>query len=197
MPEKVEIITREEVFNKAIFRVEQATLRHEKYDGSMSEEISRLNLDRGDSVAAVIHIEETDEIILIEQFRFSTYDRGPGWIIELPAGMIRDGERPEDSMRRELVEETGYTVISLRPISTFYVSPGGTSERIHLFYARIQQQHKTGEGGGVEEEAEDIRTVLTPLSSIETLLAMGHFSDAKTIIGLQWLLMNRDQLTAY
>ncbi|MEL7234408.1 MAG: NUDIX hydrolase, partial [Chloroflexota bacterium] len=85
MPEKVEIITREEVFNKAIFRVEQATLRHEKYDGSMSEEISRLNLDRGDSVAAVIHIEETDEIILIEQFRFSTYDRGPGWIIELPA----------------------------------------------------------------------------------------------------------------
>ncbi|MEM6281242.1 MAG: NUDIX hydrolase [Chloroflexota bacterium] len=197
MPEKVEIIAREEVFNKAIFRIEEAKLRHEKYDGTMSEEISRLNLDRGDSVAAVVHIEETDEIVLIEQFRFSTYDRGPGWLRELPAGMIRDGERPEDSMRRELVEETGYTVITLRPISTFYVSPGGTSEQIHLFYARIHEGLKAGEGGGVEEEAEDIRTVLTPISTIETLLAMGHFSDAKTIIGLQWLLINRDQLAAY
>lgn len=194
MPSKVEVIEQKEVFNQAIFRIEEATLRHEKYDGTMSREMKRLNLDRGDSVAAVIQQVETDEIVLIEQFRYPTYDKGPGWLLELPAGMVRDSERPEDSIRRELVEETGYTVLNLHPIHTFYASPGGTSERIHLFFARVESSYKTSEGGGAESEDEDIETKLMSIAQIELLLETRHFADAKTIIGLQWLLVNKDRL---
>jgi nudix-type nucleoside diphosphatase (YffH/AdpP family) len=195
MPEKVEIIEQREVFSRYIFRVEETKLRYEKYDGSMSEEVALLNFDRGDSAAAVIHNTDDDTIMLVEQFRYPAYERGTGWLIELPAGMIRDSERPEDTMRRELVEEIGYTVLRLHAIHTFFVSPGGTSEQIHLFYARVQSAFKTGEGGGVDTENEDIRTLHVPLSSIPIMLETpGQFADAKTLIGLQWLVMNKDNL---
>ncbi len=194
MPSKVDISKRSEVFNRAIFRIEEANLRHEKYDGTMSDEITRLSLDRGDSVAAVIHHTDTDEIVLVEQFRYSTYGKDTGWIMELPAGMVRDSERPEDSMRSELIEETGYTVLSLHHISTFYASPGGSSERIHLYYARVEASNKTSEGGGAEEENEDIKTIRMPLSQISLMLDTRQFADAKTVIGLQWVLLNKDHL---
>jgi ADP-ribose pyrophosphatase len=199
MPDKVEITEKRDVFQQAIFRIEQARLRYEQYDGTMSDEVTRLSLERGDSVAAVIHHEDTDEIVLTEQFRYPTHRKGPGWLVELPAGTVEDSERPEDTLRRELAEETGYAVDEddMHFISTFYASPGGTSERIHLYYVRVHNANKTRMGGGAAEEDEDIRPLRVSVADVARRLAEGDFADAKTIIGLQWVLLHREQLHAY
>lgn len=196
MARKVEIIQREAVFEKAIFRVEQATLRHEKYDGSMSEPLTRLCLERGDAVAALIHLKASDEVIFIEQFRYPTHEKSGGWLLEIPAGMIGESERPQDAMRRELIEETGYHLDGLHSIGVFYLSPGGSSERIHLFYAAVSTADQRSEGGGIAHEEEDIRLVKLPIKGLNTQLALNGFQDAKTLIAVQWLLMNQHQLEA-
>jgi nudix-type nucleoside diphosphatase (YffH/AdpP family) len=194
MPKKVEVISRSIDYEKAIFKVELVKLRHEKYNGRMSEPLTRLNLDRGDAVAAVIHRVDTNEIVLIEQFRYPAYSKGTGWPLELPAGMVRPEEEPANAMRRELVEEVGYEVKKLNYISTFFLSPGGSSERIHLFYAAVRHTDRTHEGGGLFDENEDIRMVEYPVDKIGAMLNAYEIVDAKTIIGLQWFLMNRKSL---
>lgn len=194
MPKKVQIISKQDVFKQSIFKVEEVRLRHEKYDGSMSDDIIRLNLDRGDSVAGVIHHPDTDLVVMTEQFRYSTFEKGPGWMLEIPAGMIRRGETPQEAMERELLEETGYTLLHTEYISTFYLSPGGTSERIHLFYAQVSAADRVAAGGGIHTEGEDIHTLLIPLPKLHKMLQHHEITDAKTLIGLQWLLLNFSRL---
>ena len=139
----VEILNRAVVFQKLFFRIEEARLRYERFDGRMSREISRLNFERRDSAAALVHDAEENRVILIEQFRFSTYDKGPGWILELPAGVVEEGENPERTMLRELAEEIGYEAETVQHITTVYVSPGGTS-RAHsrlLYCGFLEASH--------------------------------------------------------
>jgi ADP-ribose pyrophosphatase len=194
MKRRVTIIEQTEVFKQAVFRIQAARLSYEKYDGTMSDEITRLSLERGDSVAAVVHRISDDVLIFTEQFRYPTVAKGPGWLLEIPAGMVDGAESPEAAMRRELEEEIGYTVKQLRPISTFYVSPGGTSERIHLFYAAVSVSDSTGSGGGLPNEGENIRMVALQLGDIMAKMASGDIQDAKTLIGLLWLQANRHAL---
>jgi ADP-ribose pyrophosphatase len=100
----------------------------------MSGEITRLNFERGDSVAAVVHRIDNDTVILTEQFRYPAYRKGPGWVLELPAGVFAEcsDEDPTTALRRELMEEIGYQVRRLQTIATFYSSVGGSTERVHL-----------------------------------------------------------------
>lgn len=192
MTKKVEIISKMIGYKKAIFTVEQVTLRHQRYDGSMSDEILRLNLERGDSVAALLHHAIADTITLVEQFRYSTYEKDSGWIIELPAGIVNLNEAPSATIQRELVEEVGYEAATLHHINTFYLSPGGSSERMHLYYARLG--NKRGGGGGLRKEDEDIKTLVIPVDTALEWLRDGKIMDAKTIMALQWLQLNRNSL---
>ncbi|MEP7287602.1 MAG: NUDIX hydrolase [Chloroflexota bacterium] len=191
MQKRVEILSKKLVFDKFIFRIEEVHLRHERFNGTMSNELVRLNLNRGDSVAAIIHDRKTDTVAMVEQFRFSAYEKGLGWLVEAPAGIIEAGEDPQKAMQRELQEELGYEVNALSHISTFFVSPGGTSERIHLYYASVNPTNKTARGGGLESEGEDIRAVLLKVDDALQKIATGEIVDAKTIIGLQWLQLHR------
>ncbi len=188
MSKTVNITNRREVFRQAFFRVEEVTLQHEQYNGELSDTLTRVTLHRGDSVAAVLHCVDTDELILVEQFRVATYDAGPGWIRELPAGTVSEGEEPDAAMKRELLEETGYDIEELEPISTVYLSPGGSSERVHLYYAAVYAGDQVTDGGGVDSENEDIRIDYLPLEQVQRMLAGGDIMDAKTMIGVQWLL---------
>lgn len=190
MPEKVEILSQKRVFD-SFFRINEFRFRHELFAGGMSKELVRLDFDRGDSVAAVVHRTDTETLIFTDQFRVSTYKKGPGWILELPAGVIEEGENPAESMRREIKEEIGYRTSYLHPISTFYVSPGGTSERIILFYAQVNIAQRESSGGGVKAEGEDIRVTEIPIDDVFRRMDAGKIVDAKTIIGLQWLRARR------
>ena len=188
---KVVIQSKNRIFND-FFKIDEAYLSYERFDGRMSPVVRRLNFERGDSVAALIFNPETQKIILVNQFKYPTYDKGSGWITETIAGMVDKNETPEAAMRREVLEETGYNVEKLKHISTFYVSPGGSSERIVLFYVEVSGVSKVEQGGGVEMEQEDIITVELTVEEAQKQIESGEIADAKTIIGIMWL---QDQLT--
>jgi ADP-ribose pyrophosphatase len=173
------------------FKVDEAEVSYERSDGTMTPPVRRLVFERGDSVAAVVAHRESGELLFTEQFRFPTLDKGPGWLLEIMAGMIDAGETPEQALRREIEEELGFVVARLEPMATFYVSPGGSSERIFLFYAEVDDDGRVSEGGGVAGEHEDIRVVFLPIAEVRSRLAAAGFADAKTIIGLQWLFAKR------
>ena len=190
---KVDIKSKRLVFDD-FFKVEEATLRYQRFDGTMSATVSRRNFVRGDSVAAIVFNADTEHVILVNQFKYPTYDKGPGWISEVVAGILEEGESSEEAIRRELIEEIGYRPRRLRHISTFYVSPGGTSERIILFYAEVTNEDRIGSGGGVEAEGENIRLVELSLRDLRCALESNDIVDAKTLVGALWLLQeNKSQ----
>jgi len=191
MKRNVQIIDRREIFQKFVFRIEEVRLRHERFDGSLSDEIVRLNLDRGDSVAGLVHDTERDTVVLCEQFRYPTVEKGPGWILELPAGILEQGEEPIESIRREILEEVGYQADRCEHIATVYLSPGGSSERIHVYYVPLTPDARTSEGGGVASEGEDIRIVQMQVTGAMEKMRRGEIVDAKTLIALQWLQLHR------
>jgi ADP-ribose pyrophosphatase len=192
---RVEIIRESDVFKKAIFRIKEGRLRHSRFTGGMSEEITRLSLERGDSVAVLVHDPQREILVFTEQFRYPTFDPegrrgGDGWLLETPAGMIDPDEQSLEAIKREVHEEIGYEVDEVRPIGKFFLSPGGSSERIVMYYAQIHADQQTSAGGGVLEEGEDIRVIELPVSEALAMLRDGTLADAKTIIGVQWLLLN-------
>jgi ADP-ribose pyrophosphatase len=171
-----------------VFRVEEASVRFERFDGTMSKVVRRLSFVRGDSVAAILVNRRRGVVILIKQFRYPTCGSSSGWTIEAIAGTLQPDETPEAAMRREIEEETGYRIGDLIRIATFFVSPGGTSERVFLFQAEVGDSDKVAAGGGLAVEEEDIQVLALPFGALPAMLADGEIADAKTIIGLQWLL---------
>jgi ADP-ribose pyrophosphatase len=153
----------------------------------MGAPITRLVLERGDSVAVLPHDPLAGVLLLCEQFRAPTVARGPGWMVEIPAGMLEDSEVAEACARRETLEETGHEVEALTPIATVYSSPGGSSERIHIFHGRIALRKDAPDTAGVAHEGEDIRILHVPVDSALASLRVGEIQDSKTVIALQWL----------
>jgi ADP-ribose pyrophosphatase len=194
MKKRIEIIEENEVFRQAIFRVVAATLKFELYNGEMSDAMVRLSLERGDSVAALVHDVNKDALVMVEQFRYPASRNGPGWLTEIVAGVVDDDDTPMESMQREIWEEAGYRVSSLRHIGTYYMSPGGSSERIHLYYAAVDQEDGEGEGGGKLSEGEDLLVKKVPVDAALAELDNGGIVDAKTVIALQWLALKREKL---
>jgi nudix-type nucleoside diphosphatase (YffH/AdpP family) len=173
------------------FKIDEALVSYEAIDGSMVGPVRRLSLERGDSVAAIVFHRDRGRVILASQFRYPTYEKGPGWMTEVLAGVVEPGEDPEQCVRREVREESGYDVDRLEHIATFYLSPGGSSERIGLYYAEVTESQRVDGGGGVQSEGEDIRLVEFSLPELEAAIAAGDIADAKTLVGAAWLIRRR------
>ena len=187
---RVDLISLRRVFD-GFFKVDEARLRYERFAGGMSDEVTRLSLERGDSVAAILVNLDTERVLLVSQFKFPTHAKGPGWLVELMAGSIEPGEEPRTALDREVLEETGYRLTHAEPIATCYVSPGGSSERVLLWYAEVRNADKIQEGGGAAAEHEDIRLVEIPLHELDATIDSGAIADAKTLLGLLWLQRRR------
>jgi ADP-ribose pyrophosphatase len=184
--DKVEISSKRLIFND-FFKIEEAILRYMRFDGKMSEPVRRLVFERGDAVAAILFNRDTQEVILINQFRYPTYDKGPGWMQEIVAGIIDPNETPEDALRREIMEEIGYRAGELTYITTMYPSPGGSSERITIYYAEVGNTDRIAAGGGLASEGEDIQITEVTLPELWRSVDAGEIMDAKTMIGVMWL----------
>ena len=153
--------------------------------------VRRLSLERGDSVAVLLleRGEAGGHVVLAEQFRFPTYGHaGGGWLLETVAGVIDEGEDAEGALRREALEEVGYRVGEAQHIATYFASPGGSSERIHVYFAAVGPEDRVdGQGGGLAVEHEDIRIVRTPLAVFFDNLDRGAYKDSKICVAGFWL----------
>ena len=185
---KIVSIEQKRIIFDDFFKVEEAYLRFEQFNGEMSPLVRRLNMERGNSVAVLVLNKNNNKLIMVSQFRYPTYGNGHGWTIEIIAGMVDPGETPEQTIRRELQEETGLNIKTFEPISTFYPSPGGSSELIYLYYAEVSgEQAKYKETGGLLSHGEDVKAIEISLKDALAKIKSGEIVDAKTIIGLYWL----------
>lgn len=192
---KVEVIARRRVFD-GFFAIDEAELRYERHDGSMSPVIRRLCFERGDSAAALVVDVARRSVLLTEQFRYPALDKAGGWLVEIVAGAVDAGETAEQSIRREIVEEIGFRVRTLEPIAEFFVSPGGTSERIAVFCATVADGDRVAPGGGIACEHEDIRVLEWSVDEFLAKVAAGAINDAKTLVAGLWLRDNAARLLA-
>jgi ADP-ribose pyrophosphatase len=187
----------------SLFRVVRATLQYRRFDGRMSDPVTRINFERGDSVGVLLYDPDQDAVILVRQFRFPVYAgldpaarRGEGarqaWLLEIVAGVQDEGLPVREVANKELLEEAGYKVRGkLRPMVIIYPSPGGTSERIHLFLGIVNADRRVGKGGGVVAEGEDTQIVVLPFDVAMDMVSHGEINDAKTVIALQHLALRK------
>lgn len=175
------------------FKVDEVKFSYERFDGSMSEPVRRLVYERGESVAAVVFNVDSRHVVLTEQLRIPTYAAGPGWMIELVAGIVSEHETAEEALRREVREEIGYEIDRLVPLGSVYLSPGGSSERVSIFYAQVNDRSKVDRGGGLPSEGEDIRVVEFDLDELREGTVLARIQDAKTLIGINWMLSRIDR----
>ena len=178
-PSKVEIKARKRLLDSWI-KVDEAEVSFEQFSGEMSPPIRRQVAVRGVAVAALLRHRSRDSFIFIRQFRFPVWDETHDWLLEIPAGMVEKGERPEETMRREIVEETGYEALSLTEIANCFPAPGFSSGRIVIFTGEVDGEpgHAPGDGD------EDIGLVELSRTEAFGLLDKGAINDAKTLIAL-------------
>jgi len=174
----------------AFINVDSVTFRHETFAGGMSAPVERQVYRTRQACAVLIYDTVIDRLILVRQFRIQAHMNGQGWVIELAAGMLDDGEDPAEAAVREVAEETGYEVQRLQPVSTFLSAPGVMTERIHIFYAEVAGRARVATG--LDEEGEDIETLALTPDEVDAMLKSGEICDAKTIIGLMWWLHRRN-----
>jgi len=151
------------IHNKAslyqgFFTLDAYDVEHDRFAGG-SLNIRREHLEKGNAIAVLLYDKACDEVLLIEQFRIGAAVRNDkAWLIEVVAGMIDEGEGNEDAVRREAVEEAGYSPTDLKHLGKYYATPGGSSETIDLYLGYVDKDKPVGQGGGVASEHEDIRS---------------------------------------
>ena len=190
---RIDVVAREISF-QGHYRVESYRLRHRRFDETWTEVMAREVFVRPPAAAVIPYDPARDTVVLIEQFRIGAYVAGvEPWLIEVVAGIIDPGERPEDVARREAIEEAGCHILALEPIGRILPSPGADAELVHLYCGRIDS---TGVGGlhGLDHEHEDIRAAVLPFKEAFARVTQAGVSNANALIAVHWLALNRDRL---
>jgi len=158
-------------------------------DGSW-QRMQREAYDRGNGAAILLYDTARRTVVLTRQFRMPAYLSGyRQMMIEAAAGLLDDAS-PEERIRKEAEEETGYTVGTVRKIFEAFMSPGSVTEILHFFVAAYTPASKSGTGGGIAGEGEDIAVLELPFDEAYAMIAGGGIVDAKTIMLLQYAKLN-------
>lgn len=191
---KVKIHAKKRILDN-FFRIDEVNLQFERFDGAWSKPVRRYNVDRGEAAGALIYLTDRRSFVFVRQFRYAVYSKGEeGWIDEIAAGVMEKEDTPLSCIRRECIEESGYEIDSFHSLGWFYVSPGITNERIHLFIGMCTSDCKKHKGGGLDEENEDVYLVEMSREEVKRKLWDGYFKDGKTIIALQYFFLNESRL---
>jgi len=191
---RVELLQTERLYD-GFFKLDQVTLRYERFSGGWSEVHQRLLFERGDAAAVLPYDPLTHRVALVRQFRHPALRRGEsGWLWEAIAGTVDSGRDPEKVARAEACEEAGYQLDNLILVGTVYLSPGSSSERVSVYVAPLLPGMRRSEGGGLPGDNEDILVRLFPLRQALKMVATGAIRDAKTVLALQYLELHAGHL---
>ncbi|MBI0037202.1 ADP-ribose diphosphatase [Gilliamella sp. B14384H2] len=192
------IFNKKDVFNltkrilyKGYFSLFEYRFQYRKFDGSVSEMVSREILERGHAVVLLAYDDKRDEVVLIEQIRIAAIDTQTSpWILELIAGMMdHDNESTEEVARREAMEEAGIVIGQCKPIISYLASPGGLTEQLHILVGQVDSSTAKGVHG-LAEENEDIKVHVVSREQAYKWVEEGVINNAASIIALQWLQLN-------
>ncbi|MES2778114.1 MAG: GDP-mannose pyrophosphatase NudK [Bacteroidota bacterium] len=190
MISNVEIL-KTEILSDNWYFLRKITYSYQKKDGTQLVQ-SREAYDRGNGATILLYNKEQQTVILTRQFRLPTFVNGneTGMLIESCAGLL-DKDNPEDCIRRETEEETGYKITDVRKVFEAYMSPGSVTEILYFFVAEYSKDMKVNDGGGVEHEEENIEVLELPFHQAMNMIDLGEIKDGKTIMLLQYLALHR------
>ena len=188
--EQIKII-KEELLSDNWYTLKKYTYEILKQDGIRHIQ-TREVYDRGNGAVILLYNQEFKTVILTRQFRLPSFVNGNtrGVLIEACAGLL-DQDNPEEAIRRETEEETGYRIKEVRKIFDSYMSPGSVSEILYFFIAEYDPSMKVHAGGGVEHEQEDIEVLEISFDKAYDMITTGEIKDAKTIMLLQYMKINQ------
>jgi nudix-type nucleoside diphosphatase (YffH/AdpP family) len=183
-------IQKTELLSDNWYLLNKVTFDYQKEDGSWITQ-KREVYDRGNGAAIFLYNTSNKNIILTRQFRLPSYLNGnkTGMMIEVCAGLL-DEDNPEQCIIRETEEETGYRIPKVKKVMETYMSPGAVTEILHLFIGEYDESMKVSEGGGLEQEQENIEVIKMPFDEAYAMIEMGEIRDAKTLILLQYAKIN-------
>lgn len=178
------------------FAVNVHRLRHRRFDGGMSDPLTREVFVVGDAVTVLPYDPVRDRVLLIEQFRMGPFGRGDPlpWQLEAIAGRIDPGEAPEDAARREAVEEAGLALGALEKVAEYYPTPGAVAEYLYSYVALCDLPDGVAGLFGAEEEGEDIRGHLLSFDQLVRVMAAGEIGNAPLLLTVLWLQRERARL---
>ncbi len=187
------IIKQENLYD-GFFKLKKICFKHKLFAGGESGIVEREILERGNAVAVIAYDPILDRLVMVEQLRIGAYvpdsERSP-WLLEFIAGMVEEGEDFVEVARRESQEEAGIHFNRLRYVLSFWVSPGGMTERIHLFVAQVDSaQVQNTSIHGLQSEHEDIRVHVLGRQQAYQMLQNGEIDNGIAVAGLQWLQLN-------
>jgi GDP-mannose pyrophosphatase NudK len=185
MQDRVKII-KENLLYKGWSVLKQYIISYTRRDGAIETQTREI-YDSGDGAAVLMYNPSERKILLIRQFRLPVLLNGhaDGFILECPAGML-DEMHPEDTIIKEIKEETGFDVSDVQKIFEAFATPGAHKEKIHFYAAEYTSSMRIASGGGDITEQEDIEVLEYDYEEIKTMLYSGKIIDSKTIILLQW-----------
>lgn len=180
-----------ETLSEKKYPLKNYTFTRQKKDGAVQQKKSEV-YDPGDATTVLLYNKEKSTVILTRQFRLPSYLNGNpgGMLLETCAGKIED-ESPEEAIRREAEEETGYKIDNIKKIFQAYMTPGAVSELVHFFTAPYNDHSRISAGGGLEEEQEEVEVVEVGFRQALAMIESGEIQDAKTIILLQYAQIQR------
>jgi GDP-mannose pyrophosphatase NudK len=183
-------IKKTEILSDNWYILRKLVYEYEKADGSKMIQ-TREVYDRGNGATILLYNTAQKTIILTHQFRLPTFVNGnkTGMLIEACAGLL-DKDNPEDCIRRETEEETGYKITDVKKIFEAYMSPGSVTEILYFFIAEYAKEMKVHDGGGLEHEEENIEVLELNIDAAMQMINTGEIKDGKTIMLLQYVKLN-------
>lgn len=178
------------------FSMVESAISHRRFDGGESREVAREALLGSDAVTVLPYDPVADAVLLIEQFRFAVYKRGDArpWPLEPVAGRIDPGETPQETARREAVEEAGLDLKDLLEVASYYPSPAAFSEYIFSFVGIADLSGAAGRIGGLASEEEDILSHIVSFDTLMDLVRTGEADTAPLVMTALWLAAHRDDI---
>ncbi len=172
------------------YKLDKVDFDYQTKNGTWQNQI-RESYDRGDGACILLYNSAKKTVILTKQFRMPSYlnENEDGMMIEVCAGLL-DKDDPLTCIKKEAEEETGYKINSPKKVFELYSTPGAVTEKIYYFIAEYADEMKISEGGGLEEETEEIEVLEVAFNKALKMILTGEICDAKTIILLQYAQLN-------